>query len=556
MTYKQLQHELKRDKEKVNKDKREGKQERLLGYRRLWLDKGPIWFAENVLTCPTDVSSHPNYDPNNNPDIFCEGCGEEHPKFRDGGIPYHVVLSDYQKQFLDDLWKNQIPLSLVVASRGAGKTFVLALYCCWLLCTRDKFSITFMGGSIKQSKICQGYIDDWRYDIPIIYSIINNSLKGVERYATTIWRSRIDFSACSLTAARGPHVNLVILDEAATAEDKSEEGSDAIKAAMWQVTGKRVSSLIMSSTCHYIGGVFYEYMSNPDKYGFRLYHWAVAKHYTGKDAKEVYTDKDPSHWKSNVWWLSDKEIQKFRRTKSDEEFLSEGLGGASMASGAVFKKEDLDVTICSMCPECEPYDWNKCVLVKLLKLGVEGDPTKYILERRMGFDYGVSEAPCAITVVGRKDDVVFVLFNEEQIGLREEEKITWIKDNAKHWDSWDFIPDPAVGGAHLNEELEDDGYSVWTIAESDKLTRVYNLLNFVEKHKLVVPKTFWYLTQSLRKCAWDSKDHKIRKIDDHSFDSLCYSLDGFVVEESDNVIEAFLKMERKPTVDVIWGVKG
>lgn len=56
MTYKQLQHELKRDKEKVNKDKREGKQERLLGYRRLWLDKGPIWFAENVLTCPTDVS--------------------------------------------------------------------------------------------------------------------------------------------------------------------------------------------------------------------------------------------------------------------------------------------------------------------------------------------------------------------------------------------------------------------------------------------------------------------------------------------------------------------
>lgn len=523
-----------------------------------WKKKGPVWFAENVLTCQPNIPSHPDFDPNNNPQVWCEGCQRKHPKFRNNGTPYHIILADYQKQFLMDLWQNKTSLALVVAARGAGKTFVLAIWYCWLLASHNRYSITYMGGSSKQSKLCQEYIDDWRDDDVRLRKIIYKSLRGIDRYCLTKTKSQITFSACSPTSARGPHVNEVCLDEVCTAEDKSEEGSKAVKAAMWQITGKRVSRLIMASTAHYIYGMFYEYMTNPKKYGFKVYQWAIAKHISGKPAFEVYTDKESKNWLPNVWWLSQKEIGDLRRTKSDEEWLCEALGGASMASGAVFKKKDLDIVICDLCGSCEPYKWGKCKLCQLAKTGTPEDPTKYILERRAGFDYGVSEAPCALSIVGRKGDVVFVLFNDEQIGLREDEKVNWIEEHMKEWKTWTFIPDPAASGKHLNEPLEDKGYAIYIIPEHEKAERVFNVINFVEKHKIVVPKAFWYMTQSLRKLAW--KDNKIRKIGDHSFDTLQYALVDFQVEEGINVLENFLKeskdkKDKKPTIDDVWGIK-
>jgi hypothetical protein len=286
-------------------------------------------------------------------------------------------------------------------------------------------------------------------------------------------------------------------------------------------------------------------MMNPEKYGFKVYKWAIAKHREGKKPLECYTDKNPNNWLSNVWWMSNADIQKMRKAKSNEEWLCEALGEASMASGAVFKKDDLDVVICNLCEECEPYNWDKCKLCKLANTGTQDDPTKYILDRRIGFDYGISESPTAVTIVGRKSDIVFVLFNDEQIGLREEDKVEWVHTNCQQWKTWDFIPDPAVGGKALNEKFEDLGYAVFVIPEQDKAERVYNLINFVEKRKIIVPNIFWHLTQSLRKCAWDS-DGKIRKVDDHSFDSLCYSLVDWTVETESDIMSEFLNGNAKP----------
>jgi len=194
----------------------------------------------------------------------------------------------------------------------------------------------------------------------------------------------------------------------------------------------------------------------------------------------------------------------------------------------------------------------------LLKLGTPEDPTKYILERRGGFDYGVTDAPCALTIFGRKGDIVFVLFNDEQLGLREEEKVDWIYDNMQKWKTWTFIPDPAVAGKHLNEKMEDKGYSVYIIPESEKLARIYNVINFVEKHKFVIPKAYWYLTQSLRKACW--KDGKIRKIDDHSLDTCQYGMVDYTIEEGGNILDEFLKKlpeekKKELSIDELYGIK-
>lgn len=542
MSYKRiLNSDEKKKQKRTNEEKIHVKYQ---DYKDLWLEKGPIWFAENVLTSPPDIPIHPDFVSNNNPPLYCEGCRAKHTKFRTNGVPYHIILSEDQKNYLNDIWSGKALLTLLAAGRGGGKTFIFAVRYTWLLATQS-IGITYMGGSMKQSKLCQDYIDNWRYDNDILYQIIDKSNHGVERYMTTIWRGHLDFSACSPTSARGPHVNEVGLDEVCVAEDKSEEGGKAVSAAMWQVTGKRVGRLDMASTAHFIHGTFYEYMMNPEKYGFKVYKWAIAKHVSGKKPLECYTDKNPSNWISNVWWMSNADIQKMRKAKSNEEWLCESLGEASMASGAVFKKDDLDIVICSLCEECEPYNWDKCKLCKLANTGTQDDPTKYILDRRIGFDYGISESPTAVTIVGRKSDIVFVLFNDEQIGLREEDKVEWVHTNCQQWKTWDFIPDPAVGGKALNEKFEDLGYAVFVIPEQDKAERVYNLINFVEKRKIIVPNIFWHLTQSLRKCAWDS-DGKIRKVDDHSFDSLCYSLVDWTVETESDIMSEFLNGNAKP----------
>lgn len=534
--------------------------EKIEAWQNKWRERGPILFAEKYLTCPLDVPPHPLAKELQKEIDDCD-CGVVHSKFRENGTPYHVILSDEQKFYLTDIWKNGVNLAVLAAARGAGKTFVFAIYNCWFISTTDRIEITCMGGSGKQSELVQKYIDDWRYDLPMLATIIHRSLQGIKRYCQTIGRSKCDFPACAPTSARGPHVKIVEIDEACEAEDKSEDGSKAVAAVQWQTIGKRDTKVLLASTAHYIHGMFYEYMTKPE-FGFKVYRWCIARHISGElDPYKVYTDKEPTHWIPTVWWVTQKEIESKRRGKSDEEWLCEALGGASMASGAVFKKGDLDVVICNLCDklgrECEPYKWGTCILVDFFKLGTEEDPIKFIIERISGYDHGPSNSPSALTIIGRKGEMVFALFNEEQLGIREEEKIDWIDSNCKRLKVWTFVPDPAASGTHINEKLEDMGYSVYSIAEQEKVARVYNLINFVEKHSLVIPKAFWYLTQSLRKTAWDTKrEGKIRKVDDHSFDSLCYALVDFRPEDTSdsNFFDSLLKGKvNMPRIDDIYG---
>jgi hypothetical protein len=531
-------------------------------WQKYWSDAGPVRFAEEVLTCPLKVPEFPNWESLPNDEVVCLGCsmsnGREikHRRFREDGTPYHIILSEKQKVFLIDIWKNGVNMALLVAGRGAGKTFILAIFNCWKISTQNKEKITCMGGSSEQSDINHDYIDDWRIDVPILNEIIYKSVRGIKRYVKTVGRSVCMFPACSPTAARGQHVNIVEIDEACEGEDKSEDGAKAVKAVQWQTTGKRDAMVILASTAHYIHGMFYEYMTKPE-FGYKVYHWGIAEHVSREtDPYKVYTDKDPSHWRPAVWWITQKEVEDKRRSKSDEEWLCEALGGASMASGAVFTKEDLKIVICDLCENCDPYKWDTCKLVKLGVLGTEDDPTKNILEMRAGYDHGISSAPSALTIIGRKMNVTFVLFNDEQIGLREEDKLNWIRENCKRWKTMTFIPDPAASGQHIHAKLSDEGYAVYVLAENEKIARVYNVINFVEKHRIIIPKTFWFLTQSLRKLAWD-KNNKIRKVEDHSFDSLCYALEDWSADdEAANIFDQLMNTKIViPKIDDVYGVK-
>lgn len=479
-------------------------------WRKKYREAGPVEFSKILPSFP-DTPIHPEL----------------------GRRPEFIMLSPDQAEFLVDLWKGIAKLALVVAGRGAGKTAALAVWNCWRLTCFDYYTITCMGGSQEQSTIIQSYIDFWRDTVPEVRYCIPRSTKGGKTSPRCFGKqgSLVRFPPCSSTAARGPHVNEVQIDEACAAEAKSKDGVKAVDAAWWQIIGKGEDTiLIMLSTAHYVFGKFYDYLTEPKKYGFRVYRWAIAKHISGKKPEATYKDRNPNNWVPAVWWVTQDKIITLRKAKSDEEWLCEALGGISLASGAVFNHEDLGLAFCDICPECDPYKWDTCELVRKLKLGTEINPTKYIIDRKAGYDYG-AKAPNALTIAGKKGNMIFILLNEELKGVRDEEIIDWLDTNLREWRCYTINPDPSAAGYIISQKLEDKGFTVNLLDEGGKTERIFNVKKFMERHLFVIPKAYWNLTRSLKKAAYDDKG-KVRKTDDHSFDTLCYACVDWIAEGS------------------------
>lgn len=77
---------------------------------------------------------------------------------------------------------------------------------------------------------------------------------------------------------------------------------------------------------------------------------------------------------------------------------------------------------------------------------------------------------------------------------------------------------------------------------------------------MVIPKAFWYLTQSLRKACW--KKGKIRKVDDHSLDTCQYGMVDYQIEEGGNILDEFLatlpkdrKKRKELSIEELYGIK-
>lgn len=502
--------------------RRKEKKNQLEEWREFWRNAGPIRFAQEYLFCYPQVPPYPDWK-NLQIESYCEGCQKTHKKFHDNGIPIHVILSEDQIELLNDTWLNGVRCIIISAGRGSGKTFILAIWNTWRLCTEDYYEITSMGGSIGQSRLLQKYIDFWRVKHPEVRQIINVSRKGIgDRSCETRMGSTDSFVACSETAVRGPHVNEVQADEACAAEAKGIEGQKAIEAIDWEITGRRDTYVWLTSTSHFLLGRFYEIYRTPEKFGFKRYIWEIAKHISGKPAHLMYQDRSPKNWKSAVWWITQDDIEKLRKRKSNEEWLCEALGRASLASGAIFKSDDLDVIICNLCEadDCTPYKWGKCKLIQEHKLGEQSDPIKNIKDRKSSFDYG-DPAPCAFIIGGTKDRFIFILFAEEQKGLSTPELIDWIERELQRYKVFTInIPD-SIAGIHVREIMENKGFSISLLEEQYKEERVQNLRAIVEKRAIIIPPAFWHLTESLRGMHRD-KLGRIVKFNDHSFDALCY----------------------------------
>jgi hypothetical protein len=259
-----------------------------------------------------------------------------------------------------------------------------------------------------------------------------------------------------------------------------------------------------------------------------------------------------------VWWVTQDDIKKLR-TKSDAEWLCEALGHPSPTSGQVYMKDDLDAIICNgvdeVCGECFPYRWDgqfKCPLIERYKLGDMRNPTREIVNRRGGFDYG-DPAPCALTIGGRKGQLAFILYNDEKRNEAFRDVVSWADREMKRWNTDIFVPDPSISTKAVSSEMDVKGFAVYIIAENEKEIRVVLSKRIVERHAIIIPRAYWKLIESLRKAARDKKG-KVRKVNDHSFDTFCYMIVdwGDMVEEfegvGNSVFEAVLGKERYKNV--------
>lgn len=513
-------------------------------WRAKWREAGPIKFAEEVLACPPDVPPHPDF----------------------GKVPEFIVLSEDQRIFLYDLWKELIRQFILTASRGAGKTFVLAIYACWRVCCFDDFSLTVMGGTGEQSEKIKEYIDFWRRRDDNVFYCINRSVASGNKPARieSRWGAYARFPACSDASARGPHVTQLLIDEVCAAEKKGKVGQDAIKSAKYQLVSSSKYLLGYTSTAQNVLGTFYDTWQKHEELQFKRYRWSIARHTSEMwfkgGTKEpnwdfideiLIKDKNPEHWVPTVWWVTQEDLEDLRRGATDNDFLVEVLGGISRGSGLVFGRDDLDACICDgrrftedgrECEVCDPYTSN-CPMMKKLKLTLS-----MISNRKEGVDFGET-SPSAVTVTGKRGKIVFVLYNDERTGERDTEISKWVTDTAKEWSIWEIMADPE--NRSMREGFEDAGYSaphIWAGIPGDaKMYYVRNLKKFVEFHFLFIPKKFFYLTDSMKGLAYDDRS-RIRKHNDHSFDSLLYAM----VDYECDAYETLLEMGEESVIKKMW----
>ena len=475
--------------------------EKYKSWREYWKAEGPVKFAQQVL----------RVDPNM-------------------GLP--LLLSDGQIEFLED---TKSRLVIIAAGRGSGKTFVLAVYIMWRIYTHDNWHIACMGGSADQSDKIASYITGWIRNNKMLEIY---TLKNIKKETKTFSNCSASFHACSGTSVRGPHTTELIIDEQAAGEEKG--GQRFIRAAIYEVSTSPDIRIIQSSTAQYVHGDFLKTWNDADKLGYKKYTWAIAKHITGqKDAYQIYRDSNPDNWYSNLPWVKDINIRILRKKASNDEWLVEALGGISLSSGLVFSPEDLKSCICNgrgLCDMCEPYVEGKCPIVQYIISVLEGVAEsqvpistaktlqKFVHERVMGIDWGRS-SPCAFIVLGKFRDWVFVLEAVEVVGLTDREKIQMAHEMAQKWGIEIIRPDPREWV--LNGMLSEYGYAVHELFSfeggNEKYGYVSTLKKYVERHQLLIPRVFEDLCRSLANLAWDDKG-KIRKVDDHSTDSLLYAI--------------------------------
>lgn len=131
-----------------------------------------------------------------------------------------IDLFPMQMAILQELWNKPFPM--LVASRGAGKSYILAVYCILRALLEPGVKIVIVGAGLRQAKLVFGYIEDIWKGAPVLRSIVGGGKKAGPKQSVDLCHFDIGESkvyALPLgdgSKIRGFRANIVIADEFAS----------------------------------------------------------------------------------------------------------------------------------------------------------------------------------------------------------------------------------------------------------------------------------------------------------------------------------------------------
>jgi len=366
-------------------------------------------------------------------------------------------------------------LNLVAsAGRGAGKTWIGAAAVAWSIATLPdiygSYPCTILGGSGKQSKLMNRYLKAFTFKSPLLF----NKLQG----RPGLWRTEfsdgswVEALTASENAVRGPHPEMLVLDEAAQAS------TDLMESALGQVAGTKHGRILILSTGHKSSGFFRDIWDNAEAKDFiRHGPWPL----------------------TNCPWVKPSYIERARKIYSPAKFKVEILGEFAKTAGAVF----------------DPSEVDRCV--------VPAFTVNPNYDSHMGVDWGLVISKSVVTTVQYHDDKLWVPGPQvimEHIPYPDQQMR--IASIAKASRVLDISGDSSHRGE--NQRLERMGFDVEDVKfASAKGPIVELLIMLMSQNRIVISSDHTMLISQLKKLeriALPSTREVFKKVDDDSVDSL------------------------------------
>lgn len=155
---------------------------------------------------------------------------------------FNVQLLPMQCVILQEMWKRKFPM--LIASRGAGKSFLLALYALLRILILPSRKIVICGSAFRQSKVIFNYMESIWYNAPLLRDFAGDG--AGPRHEPDMFRFHIgDSAALALPVGdgskiRGQRANDILADEFAA---QSEEVFENVIAGFGAVKSSPVDSV-------------------------------------------------------------------------------------------------------------------------------------------------------------------------------------------------------------------------------------------------------------------------------------------------------------------------
>lgn len=435
--------------------------------------------------------------------------------------PYEAMFSyEYENPT-----RQEYHYSIGVASRNGGKTFILAIYALWRAVFFNNLWIRELGGSMHQARIFyHNYVKKFIEANPKLMG----EVKGKIQAERTQFRSgtMLEMGACSETSTRGPHPDILLLDEVAAA-DKARK-TDVIEAALDSAMGQ----ICMMSTAHHVSGLFIRYLLKHEEYGYKVFEWPVC---------DLDMDRNIVHIRAP--WIPKWRIEHAMATKSEEDFAVEWLAQTAASSATVFRHKDIDDSIVQMeisviLTELENQELGELAnipenLRKFFEDDFDEEDKLYSLTGTFGgCDIGYVHPQAIVILKKDLNDTFWIIHMEHYRGRSANWRAERVAELQELYDIDLFCLD--AEDISFAQMCMGYGASIKRVPfQSYKSSLIGALKNLFEKKLIKIPSIYKDLLDQLYQYTYDDREKPIKGNDD-ILDALLFALYFWSLEAGDS----------------------